>query len=533
MPITYPFDAPWPPTPGHVDEMFTEYGTWYKGDVSELAQLYQSGHQGGRNVRPSQRARGLYGWLSRMFWGQPAVGSVDDMERFHIPAAANISALSADLLYSERPAVRVEDATDATDRMQEILDDGGGYAAWATCAELASAYGSAYLRHSVDVTISDYPIIEALTPHCAIPTWRSGILAEITFWRCLSHGGNGVLRLLEHHEPGLVTHQLRLGDNAKLGKIVPLASHPETQRLATLADADGRIATGIELLDVVHHPNILPNRECPDTPYGRSDYQGGIGAMQALDETWSLWMDALRLARPRLVVPDTYTRGLGPGRGATFDAAQRIFTTVKSLNPESTMQIQAVEFEINVDKYERTSAGNWRTIVRNAGLSADAFGEEASGAQATATEIGQRGARTVATRARKADTASRADQRSAMISAALDARYYAGQGSVAGARVRVAFADGVTPDPKKDAEIVQLLDAAAAISLRTKIAMAHPDWDDDQIKAEALAIEDETGSAAPVAPTDPGLFGGDAPVELPPTDPQTNGRVPVGMMGAS
>jgi len=532
MPITYGDNAAWPPLAGAVSDMFAEYGTWYRGDVAELAKLYQADAQGRLHVRPSQRASGLYGWLSRMFWGQPTVGGVDDMERFHIPAAANISALSADLLYSERPAVRVDDASEATDRLQEILEDGGGYAAWAQCAELASAYGSAYLRHSVDVAISDYPIIEALTPHCALPVWRSGRLAEVTFWRVLSHGGNGVLRYLEHHEPGAVQHQLRLGTDAALGKLVPLVAHPETERLAALAGDDGVIATGIPLLDVVHHPNILPNRELPDSAYGRSDYQGAIGAMQALDETWSLWMDALRLARPRLVVPDSYTRGLGPGRGATFDASQRIFLAVKSLDPKQPMQIEQVEFEINVDKYERTSAGNWRTIVRNAGLSADAFGEEASGAQATATEVGQRGARTIATRARKADEATRADQRSATVAAMLDATYYRSKGSTIGARVRIKFADGVTPDPKKDAEIVQLLDAAAAISLRTKIAMAHPDWEDDQIQAEALAIEDEKTAAAPPVPTDPGAFDGD-PVEVPPADPAENGRVPAGLIGAS
>lgn len=515
MPITWGPDTSWPPGSQDCAKLFDEYRLWYVGDALELARWY-----GPMDVtptpRPSQRAGGLYGWFGRMFWGQPAVGTIGDMERFHIPAAANISALSADLLYSEPPTVTFEDVG-ATERMQAILTEGGVYAVMASAAELASAYGSSYVRCVVDREVADHPIAEALAPHCAIPEWRSGHLVAITFWRVLPDGRSGVLRHLERHEPGSVEHQLRRGGDATLGKRVSLAEHQETARLAALGGDNGPILTGIDVLDVVHHPNVLPNRRVPDEPIGRSDYDGAISAMQTLDETWSLWMDALRLARPRLIVPQEYTRGLGPGKGATFDASQRIFTAVRSLDPKQPLQIEKVQFEINVDQYERTAAGNWRTIVRNAGLSADAFGEEASGAQATATEVGQRGARTVSTRARKVDYASRALRDTALVLAKLDARYYSAEGSKPDSPMSVQYPDGVTPDPKKDAEIIQLLDAAGAISLRTKIAMAHPDWDDMEIDKEATKIEDEKSSAAPA---DPGTFDAPAP------DPTANGNQP-------
>lgn len=517
MPITYGDNEPWPPLAGRqYTALYDEYHAWYVGDPTDLVRRYGEATYDTLRVRPSQRADGIYGWLARAFWGQPSVGGAVDMTRMHIPAAANISALSADLLYTERPKITIVDGTtDQTDRLQEILEDGGTYATLATAAEYASAYGSAYIRTTVDRDLADYPISEAIPPHCAIPQWRSGMLAAVTFWRTLESGDNRVLRLLEHHEPGSVQHQLRSGTAEVLGKVAPLDSHGETRRLAGLAGDDlGVIATGIERLGVVHQANIRPWREHPHHPGGRSDYAGSIDAMQSLDETWSLWMDALRLARPRLIVPDSYLRGLGAGRGATFDAAQRIFTAVKALDPQQKMQIEAVQFSVDVDLYDRTAAGNWRTIVRNAGLSADAFGEESSGAQATATEIGQRGARTIATRARKADQAGPAARRLAEILSDYDARYYSGQGSVAGARVRVRFSDGVTPDPKKDAETISLLDAAGALSQATKIAMAHPDWDDKQISAEIAKIEAEKPEP-PSPPTDPGVFEGD-PVEQPP-----------------
>lgn len=522
MPITWGPDAHWPPPGGeHCARLFEEYRRWYVGDPVELARWYSPNAGYGLNVRPSQRASGLYGWFGRMFWGQPAIGTVGDMERMHIPAAANVSALSADLLYSEPPTVTIEDEG-ATERMQAILTEGGVYAVMAQAAELASAYGSSYIRCTVDKEVADHPIAEALTPHCAIPEWRSGHLVAITFWRGLpGDGKGGVLRHLERHEAGSVEHQLRRGSDDRLGQRVSLREAPETERLATLGGDDGPIATGIDVLDVIHHPNVLPNRLLPDEPIGRSDYDGAIGAMQTLDETWSLWMDAIRLARPRIIVPQEYTRGLGPGRGATFDAAQRIFTAVKALDPQQPLQIEKIDFAVNVDQYERTAAGNWRTIVRNAGLSADAFGEEASGAQATATEIGQRGARTVSTRARKVDYASRSFRRTALVLAKLDARYYSTEGSKPDLPMAVQYPDGVTPDPKKDAEIIGLLDAAGAISLRTKISMAHPDWDDIEIDKEATRIEDEKASSAPA---DPGTF--DTPAPDPTAALGANGNQP-------
>lgn len=516
MPITWGPETPWPIVPEPVADLVREYHAWYTGDAGALARLYRNITEGGTETRPAQRAGGLYGWLARAFWGQPAVGTVTDMERIHIPAPANISALVSDTLYSEPPTVRVDTggAADvkATDRMQEILTHGGVYSVLAESAEISSAYGSAFRRVTVDRDISDYPIVEALPPHCAIPEWRSGHLEAITFWRELQDARSGKLRLLERHERGMIQHQLRLGTDTKLGPVVALDSHQETRRVAGLAGEDGTIATGIAMLDVIHQPCIRPNPILPYECYGRSDYWGSIPAFQGLDETWSLWMDALRRAQPLIIMPQEYLRGLGPGKGATLDPTQRVFTQISALDPAEKLQIEKVEFMIDVDRYDRTAAGHWRTITRNSGLSADAFGEESDGAQATATEIGQRGARTVATRARRIGYALPADLRTARVVAAYDARYYGGKGSTAGpdTLVTVTFPDGVTPDPKKDAEIVGLLDVARAISLQVKVKMAHPDWDDMAIAEEVARIEKEQKAEADALRlTDPNSFGPD------------------------
>jgi A118 family predicted phage portal protein len=307
---------------------------------------------------------------------------------------------------------------------------------------------------------------------------------------------------------GCVYHALYQGTETHLGKRISLMDHTETRHIAELVDAEGEIETGATRLAVAYWPNVRPNRQLRGSPLGRSHYQGALSAMDGLDATWSSWMRDLDLAKARLIVPDGYLRGLGVGQGATFNVDQQVFVGVRSADPNAPLQIQMTQFAIRVEEHERTAAAHWRTIVRAAGLSADAFGEESSGAQATATEVGQRGARTVATRGKEISYARPALRHICEVLLELDAVHFGTAGVPRGGdlQVRVEFPDGVSADIEKQARTVQLLDAAAAVSLRTKISMAHPDWDDDQIEAEAKAIE---GEKEPVVVTDPDTFTGD------------------------
>jgi hypothetical protein len=52
-------------------------------------------------------------------------------------------------------------------------------------------------------------------------------------------------------------------------------------------------------------------------------------------------------------------------------------------------------------------------------------------------------------------------------------------------------------DPLKNAQTVQILDAARAASTATRVRMIHPDWEDDQVDAEVRTIKEEDVTMAP------------------------------------
>lgn len=86
-------------------------------------------------------------------------------------------------------------------------------------------------------------------------------------------------------------------------------------------------------------------------------------------------------------------------------------------------------------------------------------------------------------------------------------------------RPHIQFGDSVSEDPKTTAETLSLLAQAEAASTDTKVRILHPDWGDDQVRAEVDRIHSEAGTAVP----DP-ITG--APAALPPAQHQDETALP-------
>lgn len=545
-------NVPWPPADVAQERRYwRSWGSWYSGDPEQLAAVYGASspvvpdlrYTNGKSgyLAQPQQSGGIVGMVQRWFWGRTP-SATQATTRMHLPAASDVSALSADLLYGEPPAFALPDSevskTDAAGTVlsvanpaQEWLDDaladGGVYSTLLESAELSSAYGGVYLRACADVTISDYPIVEALPVDVGVPEWRYGVMTAVTFWRVVQESEGKVWRHLERHEViggvSMIFHALYVGDAEKLGLQWPLDAHPETARFAALVDVNGGIVTGASKLDVVFIPNVRPHRLIRGTPHGRSDYAGAESAMDGLDEVWSSLMRDIRLAKARLVVPSGYLKSGGRGRGATFDVEQEVFVGLETMgDPSQAMSLEQVQFAIRDAQHLNVAAGHWRTIMRAAGLSADAFGEEIDGGAATAKEIGRRGERTTGTRARKIGYARRPLAHLSFVIQELGVAHYGARLTPTPAELE--WPDGASIDPETQARTLQLLDAAGAVSTREKVRMLHPDWSEPDIDAEVDLIE---GEAAP----DPTLFDGmgvdpsapPMPMNTPPAEPARAG----------
>jgi hypothetical protein len=506
MPLPEGGKQPWPPQ--HLDPINSRIATWsawYAGDADQLSAIY-GGTQSHDTTGFFQSEQG--GWrgaarraLQRMFWGTQLPAG-EKRTKLHLPAASDIAATSADLLFGEPPTLTCQN-TGAQDRLAELVDD-GMHAALLESAEIAAGLGGVYLRTVWDR--DEHPAGPWLTgvhPDAAVPEWTWGRLAAVTFWRVIAERDSTVVRHLERHERGAILHAVYEGTATTLGRPVPLTEHTATERLAELVDGN-RIDTQLPgRLLVEYVPNIRPNRvwrNLPDAaPLGRADFAGTEPLMDALDETWTSWMRDLRLGKARLILPRVYLQSHGRGQGAGFDLDREVYQAIDALPGDGPVQITENQFKIRVDEHSRTAAELWSAIVRTAGYSAQSFGEVVDGtAGVTATEVRARERRSFVTRDKKTRYWRPALAAAFETLLMVDALVFAGTATPE--RPDIEFGDSVSDDPKQIAETLSLLDQARAISTEMKVRMQHKDWDDTRVKQEVDRINAE--QAAAVDPVD-------------------------------
>ena len=136
---------------------------------------------------------------------------------------------------------------------------------------------------------------------------------------------------------------------------------------------------------------------------GQSDMAGAETLFDAIDETYSSLMRDIRLARARLLIPETYLdfEDLGSGPQAKFDNDQAIFV---SLNADPLMAkdagISAHQFAIRNEEHITSISDMIERVVSHAGYSPQTFGLKIEGAESgTALNIRER--KTYTTRQKK------------------------------------------------------------------------------------------------------------------------------------
>jgi hypothetical protein len=488
-------DIQWPPPACRAaNRLYDKAGAWYSGDPDRLQAVYApAGGAPGLDLkdygRPSQYRGGIVGRVARWFWGSPTPRNQLRDTRLHVPIAGDIAATSADLLFSEPPALVVDDGT-TQDRLDELMIEAGVYATLLEGAELAAAYGDVYLRVTWDPSLADHPLPDALPGDVAVPEFQSGILRAVTFWRVVHEEHGQVWRHLERHEPGRILHGLYKGTEDRLGRPMPLQEMPDTEPFAAQVNADGAILTETKVLTAQHIPNMRPNRLLRGSPLGRSDFSPGVmRMMDALDETYSSWMRDIRLAKARLIVPDSYLDTQGRGQGATFDLDREVYEAVRNMGDDAgRLDISAHQFAIRVAEHSGTAQDLTARIVRGAGYSMQTFGETGDVA-ATATEVVARERRSYTTRSRKITYFRPGLGRFIEAYLAIDAAFF--RSGVTPQRPTIDWPDGVAVDPKALAETLEVLNRAEAASTEVRVRMLHPDWDDPEIAAEVQRIMDE------------------------------------------
>ncbi|MGW2724814.1 hypothetical protein [Streptomyces sp. NPDC001492] len=542
MPLPPSGNTPWPPIQFHDPFADMEvWRAWYGGDTAHLAQVYGGPNSYAQNPqaraffdlnKPSQFRGGIVGGLARMFWGEPITPG-QPHAKLHVPIAADIAELSANLLWADIPTVTVDtdstsdvtvaDAT--TDQIKRYLDD-RGHASMREGAEQAAALSGVYVRVVWDTTLRPRPWLDVLAPDAVVPEWRWGLLAAATVWRELDsiNGGTEVWRLLERHEPGSIEYGLYKGGPDKLGMMMAFDDHPDTEYLIGRVDDMGRQATGVERLLVSYMPNVGPNRawdHVPEAkPFGRSDFAGIEPLMGSLDEAWTSWMRDLRLGKARIMVPQSMLETEGPGGGGLFDVDREVFVQLNMLDDGSgATSIAMNQFAIRVEEHERTCNALRGQILSSAGYSAQSFGDEGNVA-VTATEVAAREKQSLTTRGLKI-----LYQRPALLEVLttmlwVDAVHCGAKGIDPTVELTASWPQAVQPDPEATARTLSFLETAGAISTWMKVKQLHPEWDDEDVAEEVARIRADKAAANPIPAGDPfGTSGVQTPEDPTSTDP--------------
>lgn len=523
-------NTPWPPKPWpDAQQTYAVNEAWYLGDVDRLAGVYSgSDAQRPSHMKDGQPMRGgLVGGLSKLtkyFWGRP-VPLGQNRTRLHLPAPADLAVLSSDLMFAEPPEVRLPGTSTSKDgvigrnaalqdRLDAIANGPAAHATWNTMGEFKAWSGAAVLLTRWDREVADRPWLESAAADVVVPEFRGGMLSALTLWSEWTEDANPTIvstywRHLERHERGAIIHALYRGSKADLGVQVPLQSQARTEHLDAIPDtiADGLtviIPTGIDMLTASYNIN-MPSREwrrMGDLAHaGRSDYQGLLPLFDTLDEVWSSWVRDIRLARARLVVPEGYLDYTGPGQASQFDPDQEIFSPVAAMFRPGEQGIELQQPLIRVEEHERTVYAVYREILRAAGYSSSAWGDYGTGSRGggvmTAAEVADRDKASERTRDKKALYDRRAIAEQAAAALHLDAVVFGGRRPGPDDLPVVTFPPASQVDPLKNSQTIANLRAASAVTVRTAVEMAHPDWESDRVDQEVDGILTESGQRVP------------------------------------
>ncbi len=497
MPLPDNAKQAWPPAQWKaIQQDLDEHAAWYSADPDRLRTHYANTGVGRTAESSFEPAAG--GQRRTRFWSRRAndQGAAGGRVQLHVPAASDVAAVSADLLFGEPPALQIPDAHDGgdrdamatQDRLDDLTDTTGLINTLLEAAEICAALGGVYLRPAWDTTVADHPFITSVHADRAVPEFRWGHLTAVTFWKVVRDDHGDIWRHLERHDPGMISHGLYRGRTDMLGTNIPLDRHPDTAGL----DDQIPIPDGLFLPRYV--PNVLPNRKHRGQPVGRSDYAGTEGLMDALDETWTSWMRDLRLGQARILVAAEYLETRGRGKGKTFDADREIFTPL-DLDPTSRDRggIEKIQFDIRWEEHQQTALDLFERIVSTGGYAPQTFGLHIEGRAESGTALRVREGRTFHTVARKQRYWAPAVNDTVGMLLRLDGTVF-GRPTVP-FRPACRFADAVVNDPFEEAKTLDLLARAAAISIGQRVRRAQPDLEGEELQAEIDAVLGEQGMA--------------------------------------
>lgn len=284
---------------------------WYKGDASELSQVYRQ--LGGTG-----------------FW---AMSSHAPVQRIHTGIPGEIADTIAQIVASDLLGAKLPDALPLEETLAEILDKGSFHDVLEDAIAQTLVVGDGVFRLTLHPETSPLPVI-GFVPGDRVQFEGQDIVICTAYRR-----GAKEYLLRERYGFGYLRYEL----TDSYGVPQPLGILPETAGLCDLT-FDAHIRLAVPLLFSRSH--TYPGR-------GRSIFDRKRGSFDALDEAWSQWMHAVRKSHVKTYVPEALARYDGAS-GASMhpdDFTDNYILVGSSMAENGRDQITSVQPHIEHEGY--------------------------------------------------------------------------------------------------------------------------------------------------------------------------------------
>lgn len=243
---------------------------WYRGESYELSQLYK------------QLDDNQYG-----FWGSVPTAGIE-IRKIHTGLPKIMVNLLSSVVADDMQDVQFTSEADNT-LWQDIAQENTFDTLVKSAINKTLYTGDGAFKISIDTDISQLPIIEFFEADRIKLKRKRGRVVEIIFKTAYSKDANTYI-LYEHYGKGYIRYELK----NSFDKDVELATLEQTAGLNNIEwDGDFMLAEYVSF----YSSDKFEGR-------GQSVFDAKRDNFDALDETWSQWIDALRAGRTKTYIPE-------------------------------------------------------------------------------------------------------------------------------------------------------------------------------------------------------------------------------------
>jgi len=259
----------------------------------------------------------------------------------------------------------MDESEDETKRLEEIFEDNNFEDVLFPNGVNAESYGGYFAyKISYDKEISEFPIIELSIPECTEIVTKRGRKKAYIFKTDYEVKG----RHFEIHEVYTKDEQ---------GNAIIFYKKYEYKE-GTLEERDFNsdevkeyqdlTLEGLHTIPAVFKNNTTTNTQFKTSVYGLSDYTNSQSIFQAIDETMSQQMTALRFARPKRLISEDMLQVTATGQVNQFNDFETDFDIVKGDPDVETGKYQSFADKMDIANYTDTTKSLMVNALNNAGL---------------------------------------------------------------------------------------------------------------------------------------------------------------------